>query len=56
MPQVILIGNDQLCGRYSRALGACGFTQVSLADQATERGLWSLALAAGLVAQLPEEV
>ncbi|WP_223508042.1 MULTISPECIES: 2-dehydro-3-deoxygalactonokinase [unclassified Pseudomonas] len=49
LPSIILIGNTQLCARYSRALDACGFARVTLAEQATERGLWQLALAAGLV-------
>ncbi|MCX2900855.1 2-dehydro-3-deoxygalactonokinase [Pseudomonas mandelii] len=49
LPSVILIGNTQLCDRYQRALDACGFARVSLAEQATERGLWQLALAAGLI-------
>ncbi len=41
-----------LCSRYSRALDACGFARVTLAEQATERGLWQLALAAGLISPL----
>ncbi|WP_025113045.1 2-dehydro-3-deoxygalactonokinase [Pseudomonas sp. H1h] len=49
LPSIILIGNAQLCARYSRALDACGFDRVTLAEQATERGLWQLALAAGLL-------
>jgi 2-dehydro-3-deoxygalactonokinase len=49
LPSIILIGNAQLCARYSRALDACGFANVTLAEQATERGLWQLALAAGLI-------
>lgn len=49
LPSIILIGNSQLCARYRRALDACGFAQVSLAEQATERGLWHLAEAAGLL-------
>lgn len=49
LPSIILIGNAQLCARYRRALDACGFTKVTLAEQATERGLWQLALAAGLI-------
>ncbi|WDR34195.1 2-dehydro-3-deoxygalactonokinase [Pseudomonas serboccidentalis] len=49
LPSIILIGNAQLCARYSRALEACGFANVTLAEQATERGLWQLALAAGLL-------
>lgn len=49
LPSIILIGNSQLCARYSRALDTCGFAQVSLAEHATERGLWHLAEAAGLL-------
>jgi 2-dehydro-3-deoxygalactonokinase len=49
LPSIILIGNAQLCVRYRRALDACGFAKVTLAEQATERGLWQLALAAGLI-------
>ncbi|NWB97066.1 2-dehydro-3-deoxygalactonokinase [Pseudomonas gingeri] len=49
LPSVILIGNSQLCARYGRALDACGFAPVSLAENATERGLWHLAEAAGLL-------
>jgi 2-dehydro-3-deoxygalactonokinase len=53
LPSIILIGNSQLCNRYSRALDACGFARVSLAEQATERGLWQLARAAGLIQPNP---
>ena len=49
LPSIILIGNSQLCARYSRALKACGFARITLAEQATERGLWQLAVAAGLI-------
>lgn len=49
LPSIVLIGNGQLCARYSRALDACGFARVTLAEQATERGLWQLARAAGLI-------
>ncbi|HWH89903.1 MAG TPA: 2-dehydro-3-deoxygalactonokinase [Pseudomonas sp.] len=49
LPAIVLIGNAQLCTRYRRALDACGFAQVTLAEQATERGLWQLARAAGLI-------
>ncbi|NTZ97882.1 2-dehydro-3-deoxygalactonokinase [Pseudomonas koreensis] len=52
LPSIILIGNAQLCARYARALEACGFARVTLAEQATERGLWQLALAAGLLDSL----
>ena len=50
LPAVILIGSEPLCARYSRALAAAGFAQVTLAEQATERGLWQVAVQAGLVA------
>jgi 2-dehydro-3-deoxygalactonokinase len=53
LPSIILIGNAQLCARYSRALDACGFARVTLAEQATECGLWQLALAAGLITSNP---
>ncbi|SMQ30196.1 2-dehydro-3-deoxygalactonokinase [Pseudomonas helmanticensis] len=49
LPSIILIGNAQLCARYSRVLDVYGFADVTLAEQATERGLWQLALAAGLI-------
>ena len=60
MPTVILIGSEPLCARYSRGLAACGFPQVTLAEQATERGLWQVAVQAGLLAgaqiTVPSEV
>ncbi|QJI31951.1 2-dehydro-3-deoxygalactonokinase [Pseudomonas sp. ADAK18] len=49
-PDIVLVGNTQLCTRYQRALALCGFSHVTLAQEATERGLWQLAVAAGLVA------
>jgi 2-dehydro-3-deoxygalactonokinase len=49
LPDVVLIGSDALCQRYQRALADVGFSAVSRAPHATERGLWSLACAAGLV-------
>jgi len=56
LPPVMLIGNAALCQRYRLALTVSGFAQAGLAEQATERGLWSLALAAGLLTPQPEEV
>jgi 2-dehydro-3-deoxygalactonokinase len=47
--RIVLIGNAGLCQRYQRALHARGLSQVDIAAQATERGLWLLAAAAGLV-------
>lgn len=46
---IVLIGNEALCARYSRGLAAAGFGRVLLAEQATERGLWRVAVEAGLV-------
>ena len=46
---ITLVGAAPLCARYQRALALCGFAHVSLAQEATERGLWQLALAAGLI-------
>jgi len=53
LPSIILIGNAQLCARYNRALDACGFARVTMAEQATESGLWQLAIAAGLMTANP---
>lgn len=47
--EIVLVGNAQLCARYQRALEHCGMPHVSLAQEATERGLWQLAVAAGLL-------
>lgn len=55
LPEVVLIGSDALCQRYQRALTDVGFSVVSQAPHATERGLWSLACAAGLVTSVPED-
>jgi 2-dehydro-3-deoxygalactonokinase len=49
-PPAVLIGGDELCRRYARALAAHGFTHVEAAARATERGLWRIAAGAGLVA------
>ena len=49
LPAVILIGSGPLLERYQRALNANGFAQVTLAEQATERGLWQVAVQAGLI-------
>jgi 2-dehydro-3-deoxygalactonokinase len=49
LPAVILIGSGPLLERYQRALAANGFPQVTLAEQATERGLWQVAVQAGLI-------
>jgi 2-dehydro-3-deoxygalactonokinase len=47
---IALVGDAALCERYRRALVASGHTAVAIAGGATERGLWRIAVAAGLVA------
>lgn len=47
--QVMLVGEAGLCARYVQALRCYGFDQIEVAQQATERGLWQLALSAGLL-------
>ena len=45
-----LIGAEALCERYRMALGAFGCGGANLVRQATEHGLWRIAVQAGLVA------
>ena len=47
---IVLVGDAALCERYRRALAASGHAAVAIAAGATERGLWRIAVAAGLVA------
>jgi 2-dehydro-3-deoxygalactonokinase len=49
---ILLVGSDELCHRYQRALAAFGRAS-TIAANATERGLWRIARSAGLV---PEAV
>jgi len=46
---VVLAGSDELCQRYRRALAGFGHAPAAIAIDATERGLWCVARAAGLV-------
>lgn len=46
---IVLVGNEDLCQRYRRALAAFGYAPVTIASGATERGLWRVASSAGLV-------
>jgi len=50
---IILAGSDELCRRYRRALAGHGHAAAAIAPHATERGLWRIARAAGLVAGGP---
>jgi len=47
-PRIVLCGDPKLCQRYTLALRHYGMAEPSLAEHATELGLWRLALAAGL--------
>ena len=44
-----LVGDEALCTRYARALGMLGVESRTALPGATERGLWRVALAAGLI-------
>ena len=46
---VTLLGDDALCDRYARALGLAGVAVQRAASEATTRGQWRVAVAAGLV-------
>ncbi|HET7503848.1 MAG TPA: 2-dehydro-3-deoxygalactonokinase [Kofleriaceae bacterium] len=46
---VVLVGGDELCQRYQRALAAFGHAPAVIAADATARGLWRVARSAGLV-------
>lgn len=48
---IVLVGSDDLCERYRRALATLGHPPASIASGATERGLWRVATAAGLVSR-----
>ncbi|HYD43154.1 MAG TPA: 2-dehydro-3-deoxygalactonokinase [Anaeromyxobacter sp.] len=51
--RVVLAGAPALCERYRRALGLLGLPSPAIAEDATERGLWRIAAAAGLVGDRP---
>jgi len=48
--RVLLAGAPELCARYQRALAAFGLPHATVAENAAARGLWRVAVAAGLVA------
>lgn len=48
-PRLLLCGEPELCQRYMLALRLHGLPEPTLAEQATARGLWRLALAARLI-------
>jgi 2-dehydro-3-deoxygalactonokinase len=46
---IVLVGEDSLCARYLRALKLHGYEDVQIVANAAQRGLWEVALQAGLV-------
>jgi 2-dehydro-3-deoxygalactonokinase len=46
---LLLVGTDELCQRYRRALDAFGHAPAAIALDATPRGLWRVATSAGLI-------
>lgn len=46
---VVLLGDDELCARYARALSLAGIASTRAADGATTRGQWRVARQAGLL-------
>lgn len=48
-PRIVLCGEPALCERYTLAMTHYGLGAPEQAQNATERGLWHLALAAGLI-------
>jgi 2-dehydro-3-deoxygalactonokinase len=47
-PKLVLCGEPELCLRYSIALAAHGVQTPAFATEATQRGLWQIAVMAGL--------
>ncbi|MGX9689429.1 2-dehydro-3-deoxygalactonokinase [Achromobacter anxifer] len=50
LPRIVLCGDAALCQRYIQAMQHYGLGTPEQAQNATERGLWHLAVCAGLVA------
>ncbi|MGE8686508.1 MAG: 2-dehydro-3-deoxygalactonokinase [Achromobacter sp.] len=50
LPRIVLCGEPALCQRYIQAMRHYGLGTPGQAQDATERGLWHLAVSAGLVA------
>jgi len=48
-PALVLVGGEELCDRYRRALTGCGIERVRVCGDTAAAGLWQIAKAAGLV-------
>jgi 2-dehydro-3-deoxygalactonokinase len=46
---IVLCGAEDLCRRYSTALGMLGVDSQLVTEDATVRGLWKIAVSTGLV-------
>ena len=55
LPRIVLCGDPALCQRYIQAMQHYGLGTPEQAQNATERGLWHLAVCAGLVASPSKE-
>lgn len=54
LPQIVLIGDAGLCGRYQEAFAAFGVTQARVLGDSAAAGLWQIARRAGLVSAAPD--
>lgn len=50
LPHILLAGESSLCARYQRALELRHYKNIGVVADATTRGLWEIAVRAGLVA------
>ncbi len=56
LQEILLVGNSALCLRYKRALLLFGCVDVRIISDATERGLWTIAVQGRLVESEPDRL